>query len=78
MEDVGIFYGYLIYFTLIWYILCPFIWYIYFRVIWYIFPRYGMLHQENLATRATIEISPTDKRWPVLQNPITLRELSLK
>jgi hypothetical protein len=34
MEDVGIFFGHLVYFI----------------VIWYIFPHFGMLYQKNLAT----------------------------
>jgi hypothetical protein len=58
MEDFGIFYGHLVYFTAIWYIFCPFgifcgnflyfvaIWYI-FIVIWYIFSRFGMLFKEK-------------------------------
>jgi hypothetical protein len=44
MEDVGIFYGHLVYFTANWYILWPF-------GIFYgnlvCFPRFGMLHQEK-------------------------------
>jgi hypothetical protein len=44
MEDVGIFYGHLVYFTAIWYMLLPFV---YFVVFWYIFPRFGMFYQEK-------------------------------
>jgi hypothetical protein len=58
-EDIDIFYGHLVYFTAIWYILWPFgilcgpfvyfeaIWYRYFIVIWCIFPRFGMLYKEK-------------------------------
>jgi hypothetical protein len=38
MEDVGIFFGHLIYFTAIWYTLLD---------IWYIFPVFGMLYQDK-------------------------------
>jgi hypothetical protein len=44
MENTGIFYGYLEYFTVIWYILWPFV---NVAVIWYIFPRFGILCQEK-------------------------------
>jgi hypothetical protein len=51
MEDVGIFYGHLIYFTAIWYILWLLgIFYnylVYFMFIWYNFFRFGMLRQEK-------------------------------
>jgi hypothetical protein len=52
MEDVGIFYGNLDYFTAIWSILRPFgiscgHW-VDFIFIWYIFYRFGMLYQESL------------------------------
>jgi hypothetical protein len=44
MENAGIFYGHLEYFTVIWYILWPFGNVV---VIWYIFPRFGLLCQEK-------------------------------
>jgi hypothetical protein len=44
MENAGIFYGNLQYFTVIWCILWPFG---NFVVIWYIFPRFGILCQEK-------------------------------
>jgi hypothetical protein len=54
MENIGIFYGHLVYFTLIWYILCPFgIFYghlVYFVVIWTIFPVLVRCSKKNLAT----------------------------
>jgi hypothetical protein len=43
MENAGIFYGNLEYFTEIWWILRP----IGNVVIWYIFPRFGILYQEK-------------------------------
>jgi hypothetical protein len=53
-ENIGIFYGHLVYFTLIWYILCPFgIFYghlVYFVVIWTIFPVLVRCSKKNLAT----------------------------
>jgi hypothetical protein len=39
MEDVGIFYAHLVYFTAVWYM--------YIMSIWYIFPHFGMLYQEK-------------------------------
>jgi hypothetical protein len=45
MEHIGMFYGHLVYFTAIWYILWPFS--LLFVVIWYIFPRLVMLYQEK-------------------------------
>jgi hypothetical protein len=44
MEDVGIFYVNLVYFTAIWYILWPFG---IFYEFWYIFSPFGMLYQEK-------------------------------
>jgi hypothetical protein len=44
MEDVGMLYGRLVYFTAIWYI-CGHL--VYFMVIWYSFPSFGMLYQEK-------------------------------
>jgi hypothetical protein len=44
MENLGIFYDHLVYFTAIGTILWPFV---YFVVIWYIFPRFGILDQEK-------------------------------
>jgi hypothetical protein len=44
MENAGIFYGHLEYFTVIWYILWPFCNAV---LIWYIFPRFGLLCQEK-------------------------------
>jgi hypothetical protein len=41
MENAGIFYGHLKYFTVIWYILWPF------GNVWYIFLRFGTLCQEK-------------------------------
>jgi hypothetical protein len=44
LENLGIFYGHLVYFTAIGNIL----WHlVYFVVIWYIFPRFGILDQEK-------------------------------
>jgi hypothetical protein len=48
MEDVGIFYGHLVYFTVTWYILWLFD--IFFGMFWYVLVHFGMLHQKNLAT----------------------------
>jgi hypothetical protein len=45
MENLGILYDHLVYFTAIGNVLWPS-----FVVIWYIFPRFGILYQENLAT----------------------------
>jgi hypothetical protein len=51
MEDVGIFFGHLVYFTAIWYIVWPFGilcgHLVNFTVIWYIFPHFGMLCHEK-------------------------------
>jgi hypothetical protein len=44
MENAGIFYGHLEYFTPIWYVLWPIGNVV---VIWYIFPRFGKLYQEK-------------------------------
>jgi hypothetical protein len=44
MENAGIFYGHLEYFTVIWYILHPFVNVV---IIWYIFPCFGTLCQEK-------------------------------
>jgi hypothetical protein len=44
MENAGIFYGLLEYFTVMWYILWPFGNVV---VIWYIFPRFGTLYKEK-------------------------------
>jgi hypothetical protein len=44
MENAGIFYGHLEYFTAIWYIVWSFGNVV---VIWYIFPRFGILCQEK-------------------------------
>jgi hypothetical protein len=50
-EDVGIFFGHLVYFIDIWYLLWTFgIFYghlVYFMDIWYIIPHFGMLYQEK-------------------------------
>jgi hypothetical protein len=43
MEDVGLLYGHLVYFTSIWYSLWTFG---IFMVIWYIFPRFGIFYHE--------------------------------
>jgi hypothetical protein len=40
----GIFYGHLVYFTAIWYILWPFGTLL---AVWYIFPRFGILNKEK-------------------------------
>jgi hypothetical protein len=54
MKDVGKFYGHLVYFTAIWYILrhfgvlCGNL--LYFAVIWYIFPVLVFSTKKNLAT----------------------------
>jgi hypothetical protein len=51
MENLGIFYGHLVYFMAIWSILLLLeIFYahlVHFVVIWYIFPRFGILYQEK-------------------------------
>jgi hypothetical protein len=47
MENVGIFYVHLVYFTAIGNILWPC-----FVIIWYIFPRFGMLYQEKSGNSA--------------------------
>jgi hypothetical protein len=44
MENDGIFYGHLEYFTVLWYILWPFGNVV---IIWYISPRFGILCQEK-------------------------------
>jgi hypothetical protein len=49
MENAGIFYGHLEWFTVIWYFLCPFGSVV---VIWYIFPRFGTLCQEKSGSPA--------------------------
>jgi hypothetical protein len=47
IENVGIFYGHLVYIMATWYILWPLgIYYgIYFVIIWYVFSRFGIFHQ---------------------------------
>jgi hypothetical protein len=50
MENVGIFFGHLDYFTVIWYILWPFG---NVMVIWYIFPRFVPRVKKNLPTLIT-------------------------
>jgi hypothetical protein len=45
IENHGIFYDHLVYFTTIGNILCGHL--VYFVVIWYIFPRFGILYQEK-------------------------------
>jgi hypothetical protein len=51
MENLGIFYDDLVYFTAIGNILCPFGIFrghlVYFVVIWYISPHFGILYQEK-------------------------------
>jgi hypothetical protein len=47
MEDLGMFYGHLVYFITIWYILCQFG---IFMVIWYSFPVLVSCTTKNLAT----------------------------
>jgi hypothetical protein len=51
MEDVGIFYGHLVYFTVIWYILRSFG--LFLAAIWFIFSRFGMLYLEKSGNPAT-------------------------
>jgi hypothetical protein len=51
MENDGIFYGHLEYFTVIWYILWPFGNVV---LIWYIFPHFGILCQEKSGNPAYI------------------------
>jgi hypothetical protein len=46
MDDGGILYVHLVYFTAIWYV--------YYMVIWSIFPPFGMLYQEKSANPAPI------------------------
>jgi hypothetical protein len=58
MENTGIFYGYLEYFTVIWYILWPFGNVV---VIWYIFPRFGILCQEKSGNPGPF---PEHLPWP--------------
>jgi hypothetical protein len=53
MEDAGIFFVRLVYFTAIWYISWLF-WYSCW-VIWYISPRLGMLHQEKSGNPALVD-----------------------
>jgi hypothetical protein len=49
----SVFYGHLVYFTVIWCILLSFgVFYghmVYFTVIWFIFPQFCIFYQENLA-----------------------------
>jgi hypothetical protein len=51
MEDFGIFYGHLVYFMVIWYILWSYGLFcgnlVHFLVIWFIFSRLGILYQEK-------------------------------
>jgi hypothetical protein len=56
MEDIGIVYVPLVYFTAIWYILWPF--WIFYNYLLYFF-RFGKLYRENLAilTRTAISVS---------------------
>jgi hypothetical protein len=49
MENAGIFYGHLEYFTIIWYLLWPLGNVV---VIWYIFPRFGILCQDESGSPA--------------------------
>jgi K+-transporting ATPase A subunit len=51
MENVSIFYGHLVNFTAIRYVL------VYFMLIWYIFPRFGMLYQEKSGNPALQSVS---------------------
>jgi hypothetical protein len=51
MENAGVFYDHLEYFTVIWYILWPFG---NVMVIWYIFPRFGKLCPEKSGNPGTI------------------------
>jgi hypothetical protein len=45
IEDIGILYGHLVYFTTIWYIFGHLV---YFMIIWHVyFSRFGMLYQEK-------------------------------
>jgi hypothetical protein len=79
MENAGIFYGHLEYFTVVWYILWPFGNVV---VIWYIFPRLGILCQEKSGNPGRMfkktcsqphrdrETSSSPRRGPMLQtNP---------
>jgi hypothetical protein len=50
MENVGIFYDHLVYFTAMGNILWPLV---NFVVIWYIFPRFGILYQEKSGNPGT-------------------------
>jgi hypothetical protein len=67
IEDVGLFYGLLVYFTAIWSILRPYgLFYgllVYFVAIWYsllqlgtYFPRFGMLYQEKSGNPALTDV----------------------
>jgi hypothetical protein len=69
IED-GIFYGHLVYFKAIWFILRPFC--IFYGHLVY-FSRFGMLHQKNLAT-LPLPISKTISSFPF--GNIFLSELS--
>jgi hypothetical protein len=78
VENVGIIYVHLEYFTAIGHMARHHL--IYFRVIWYIFPNFGMMYHKNLATRvcmlsttdlsvtvtvsvAVIELKPQKSKW---------------
>jgi hypothetical protein len=67
MEDVGLFYSHLVFFTVIWSILQSFgLFYnylVYFTVIWYIFTRFGMLYRVKSG-------NPAEDCWRYRSNPI--------
>jgi hypothetical protein len=68
MEDVGIFYVRLVYFTAI---------LVYFSAIWYTyayFPRFGMLYQKNLATLLCAQLS----KWKCFQELLISSDGSLR
>jgi hypothetical protein len=58
MEKVGIFYGHVEYFTIVWYILWPFGNVV---IIWYIFPCFGVLCQGK-SGNPVVDIHTTDCR----------------
>jgi hypothetical protein len=70
MENAGIFYGHLEYFTVIWYSLWPFGNVV---VIWYIFPCFGILCQEKSGNPDTEYLcqkrTETSSWYAIPQNP---------
>jgi hypothetical protein len=76
IENGGIFYVHLEYFTIIWYILRPFG---YVLVIWYIFPRFGIMWQEksgNPGIHQILVISDSATHWYVWNEHVSGYKLS--